>query len=142
MARFTDTEAAYFAGLFDGEGCVQAYINNKGPRNSRNGLEMRLTMSNADPEPLEILVEVIGGSISLKALSKRNPRWADNWLWRISGINAEEFAKEILPYSIIKHAQLEMWLELRSFVARGFRQFTKEELRERESLVQRIGGAK
>ena len=44
--EWSETEIAYFAGLFDGEGCIGIY------KHPRSGFSYKLTLSNTDPRPL------------------------------------------------------------------------------------------
>lgn len=133
--KMTETEIAYLAGLFDGEGCVKAYMGNSA---SKNSMSLKLSMSNSDPEPLELACELFGGSLRCIHLSKRNSKWSDSWCWDVCGKKAEDFARAILPYSLVKKYQLSLFLELRSTLKSGPIAVTAADARKREKLLAQI----
>lgn len=61
-----DTDTAYAAGLFEGEGSVHAvdYYYIKGEKRSRKTPQIKVQISMSDREPLEKFVAVFGGRIT------------------------------------------------------------------------------
>ena len=94
---------AYFAGLFDGEGCIS--INKtKGTKKkpySRSGFQLRTSITNTNIEVLEALQEVYGGKVYVR--EKQGARNYGNWV-----TVSNQCVKPLslwLPYLIIKKNQ-------------------------------------
>lgn len=97
----TTIEAAYFAGLFDGEGSVG--IAKHKSRTSRRGHchELIIQVSSSDKNITVDLKETFGGSVcSFKA-----PKNLPMWRWTISTKKALAFLEIISPYLRIKKEQ-------------------------------------
>lgn len=110
--------AIYAAGLFDGEGCVEVY---EGPQTRGRGIRLNMTLSigMTDVRPLREMQAHFGGALTTKKPRPDKPRWAQAWRWSVSGEEAERFAMLVLPYSITKKEQLELYMELRDTCQRG-----------------------
>lgn len=122
---------AYAAGLFDGEGCVQARMEGR-------NLFTFIQLGNADFRVLFFFHDMFGGRISeVKKTKYRNMGY-----WSISGKNAEHFAQLLIDYSIVKRDQLEAFLELRALVGTVKRgrgsTMDSEDLAKRKMLVLKI----
>jgi|SRR5262245_40038178 len=128
------TDNAYFAGLFDGEGCVFAHhgFNRKKAHRFNYGVHV----SNTDPRPLLKLQEAFGGAVKpVPRLPHQRPLF--KWIAYTRG--AVAFAHEILPYTIIKRDQLEMMIALAQLCQLGRNEkLSKEEISERMDLIGRI----
>ena len=100
-----ETDLAWAAGFFDGDGSV--YIASKAisPRGVRYfGLE--LSISQVDPRPLHKYREMFGGAISM------NPRpiHRDWGKWKAGGKNAAIVLRQLLPYLLSKRGEAELAL--------------------------------
>ena len=102
---------AYFAGLFDGEGCVAMYLGKRG--NSR----YVVTVSNTDRRPLEKAISIWGGSLTCQKAATRKYAKADVLRWHLYGRNAVQFLQDILPYTIIKTEQIQLYLEAMKLIS-------------------------
>lgn len=140
-----DTDAAYAAGLFDGEGCVEVYMQSSGRRGKdgkRRSLRVCLSVSGVDTKPLYWLQEHYGGTVRV-GRNGISPNKRPIGRWGVYGDESEMFAKAILPYVIVKREQLELWFEARrlftSFKGRPRTQrLTDEELLERAEIADRV----
>jgi hypothetical protein len=133
--RIAETELAYFAGLFDGEGCVVArFVTHQ---NEKAYLHTFLSVTNKDLRPLDRLVELFGGKIQIQ--TKQGRSWGS---WQISGNAAGEFAELIYPYSLIKADRLSLFIELRKLVGRRGEIVEPGNQRQREKLVALIDNKK
>lgn len=93
----TDTDIAYAAGFFDGEGCISI---------SKNGaVDIRVT--NTAKNVLVRLQAIFGGSITNRTQKANKTQYA----YSFYGENAVEFIKLIKPYLIDKLPQAEAVLE-------------------------------
>ena len=92
-----ETDKAYAAGFFDGEGCISI---------SKNGaVDVRVT--NTSKCVLDRLVSIFGGSITDRAQRANKRQYA----YSFYGENAVEFLNLIKPYMIEKLPQVETVLE-------------------------------
>ena len=103
----TDTEIAYIAGLFDGEGCVsyKQYMR-KRPHNPRAypTWQIRLEIAMTEKSILVWLCEVLGvGTVTPKKYrTKYTLGWKKQWRWRCSHRDAFKVCCLIFPYAHIK----------------------------------------
>jgi hypothetical protein len=132
MARLRIAHTAYAAGLFDGEGSVQVYYGN----NSPNGIGTKLVVAMMDPKPIYFLQGNFGGSVR-EQWQKGRPKPV--YFWSVAGEESVNFAELILPYTISKYRQLELYLSLRKLVlVRGRRITDKSIIAKRHKLVMAI----
>lgn len=104
----TDNELAYFAGFFDGEGCVAIY-----PK------KYVVSLTNTDIRPLRRAEELWGGYISTQKASTRPGALQDLWRWQIYGHSARPFLEAIRPFSKVKAEQIDVYLAVLSRVPVG-----------------------
>ena len=107
-----DVDAAYIAGLFDGEGCVsyKQYMrkrsHNKKPYPT---WQIRLEIAMTDKSILVWLNEILGvGTVGEKKYKSRYALgWKKQWRWRCSHRDAFYVAWLMWPYSHIKLGKLQ-----------------------------------
>ena len=105
MFNLTETERAYLAGLFDGEGTLGFY------HYRRNRHEVTVGIVNTDPRVHAWLREKFGCGSVRPSTKNRNNHVA--YSWRIAGrTRIEPFLNAILPYLIIKKEQAQCLLDL------------------------------
>ncbi len=92
------SDLAYCAGLFDGEGCIT--LTKGGDSNYR----LRLKITSTDYSVLTWLQEHFGGSIILSRKETDNNK--ESWDWYCKTEDQVVFLFGILPYTIIKRAQI------------------------------------
>lgn len=119
----------YFAGLFDGEGCVILGLH-------KTSITRHLTVGNIDLALIEELKDTFGGNVYSYPAKKE--QWRDVHYWRVSGDAARDVALQILPHARIKREQLELFV--RSFdiapVLWGGTRVAGERLRSEDVLAQ------
>jgi hypothetical protein len=93
---------AYAAGVFDGEGCVGFYI-----RKSTGTALTFLSVTNVDDNLLDFWVVNFGGRVRYTVKDDTFTLG----VWEVYGVDADKMACRILPYSIVKREQLELFLE-------------------------------
>ena len=106
MYNLTETEKAYLAGLFDGEGCIGFY-----EETGKDKHFVMVTISNTDFRIMKWLDEHISfGSINAKHKMPK-PNWKQGWTWQIrSREEVQEFLTTIQPYLLIKKEQAALLL--------------------------------
>lgn len=105
-----DLELAYFAGLFDGEGCVQIahHKPQAGKRTEQHTLRCAIQMT--DEKSVRSFL-CFGGSVCFKGYYTRNPKWKPQWTWSISSNQAKGFLEIMLPHLRLKREQAKMAIE-------------------------------
>lgn len=95
----SETQRAYWAGFFDGEGSVGIYVSSGGV------ITYRCTISQKRPHTgvLRELAEIYDGSITDHKASLCD-------CLQLSSMRAYEFLRDILPYSVIKKEQIKLFL--------------------------------
>jgi hypothetical protein len=131
-----NTEWAYFAGLFDGEGSVTV-SHFKRKTNSRSGkvgadvFNYSLRIANNDPAPLIELEKKFGGKVRLHSAKR------ESFVWIATSDDAVKFASGILPYCRIKGSQLEKFMVLMS-LRNGNTKLTLVQKKTRMKLIAEI----
>lgn len=105
-------DAAYIAGLFDGEGCV--HIRTQFGRKN-GGLRMCLEIVNVDPRPLRY----VRRTMRVGTLAYRSNRKFPYWQYTVNGPDSTKFAKAVHPFTIIKYDELAVFIELRELLDKG-----------------------
>ena len=109
-------DAAYIAGLFDGEGCVTCK-QKKTKRADRGGKiynqwYIRCEISMTDKTVIDWLHETLGfGWSAEKRYSKRPKNYKRQWRWCCGYRNALTFAKLIWPFAQVKLHKLEQIID-------------------------------
>tara|TARA_R100000687_G_C6326846_1_gene107695 strand:+ start:144 stop:566 length:423 start_codon:yes stop_codon:yes gene_type:complete len=108
----TDTEIAYIAGLFDGEGCVsyKQYMR-KRPHNSKAypTWQIKLEIAMTEKSILVWLCEVLGvGTVTPKKYkTKYTLGWKKQWRWRCSHRDAFMVCCALFPYAHVKLGKIQ-----------------------------------
>lgn len=88
----TETELAWAAGLFEGEGCILA--DEKAPRGRPR---VRLYLSSTDLDVVKRFQRILGVG-SIRPHSRPEPQYKDLWAWQISGKAVEAPLRALLPW--------------------------------------------
>ena len=102
--KLTNADLAWFAGFFDGEGCVGAYTRGRSYRAS-------VRVVNTHLPTLEQYSRAFGGRITSLTRSQEHHRAA--FVWSVTGDDASAFLEAILPFLREKKEQAALWLSLR-----------------------------
>lgn len=102
----SDTEAAYIAGLIDGEGSIMLYARMK-------GAGLRVTVSNTYRPIIDWLLQTTEAGSAIEA-----PRKSSNhkvgWTWQLNAEAADSLLRQISKYLVIKRRQADLALEFRN----------------------------
>ena len=112
-------DAAYIAGLFDGEGCVQykKYWDTKRKDRPKRYKVWRISleMSMTDKSVIQWVHEVLGvGTVNINIKNKSpssKPHWKNQWRWRCSHRDALTVAKLMWPFAQVKLHKLEQIID-------------------------------
>lgn len=106
----TKNEAAWLAGLFDGEGSL---INSHNQRQNGNFcLRFQICMCN---EEIVRRVQTVIGTGNISYWKPKNPRHSESWRYHVHGMNAVRVLQQILPWLIVKREDAEMWIDQYTF---------------------------
>jgi hypothetical protein len=129
----SDVEAAYIAGLFDGEGSISLV------RHRRNRWPSpQVAIASNDREVLEWLRTRLGGSISTK--TPRQPTHSISHDWRLTDRRALTFLQDIRPYLLIQRKIRRIDLLLKEYLTCTPRngRYTPELAEQKQALVERF----
>jgi len=88
----TTMEIAYFAGLFDGEGCISIV---------RGGPTITVAVVQVDRRPLDLLAARFGGSVMPHGKPVKETHH-QAYRWQIYSGRARDFLRTVRPYLIVK----------------------------------------
>ena len=102
--KLSDIDAAYLAGIVDGEGCITASLN-------RGYINGRLEIGSVNREFLQSLVDRVGTG-TFCAAGRRSKNAKILYRWHIQLGAMPSLLPQLLPYLKLKKAQAEMMLAL------------------------------
>ena len=102
-----DTDLAYIAGLFDGEGCISyKQYDRKSPNNKKAypTWSIRMEIAMTDKSILVWVHEVLGvGTVNPKRYkTKYTVGWKKQWRWRCQNRDAYLVSCALFPYAHVK----------------------------------------
>lgn len=107
---WNDRDLAYLAGLFDGEGTVEARENKRKDRAA--DWTLRLGIFNTDGNLMRWLVDTFGGTVNVIGKKNRPMARRDVYVWRIPVRKHESLIQALVPHLIVKRSQVELSLHL------------------------------
>jgi intein-encoded DNA endonuclease-like protein len=110
QSKPSETELAWAAGFFDGEGCIIL-------RKSKNTYVVRATVTQVNPAPITKFKQLFGGHISLQ--KQKREGWKDQWKWEQDSKSGVETLKLLLPYLIVKRDVAEIAIEFQNTKKHG-----------------------
>ena len=119
------TTYAYLAGILDGEGSIML-------RRQGRGMQVCLSVTMTDPEPLQLFRAAFGGSVIRS--SRLTVTHKSVYRWYVGSARAESALRYLLPYLLVKRARAEVALKVRE-MGKLNRWSSQSKFDERESLV-------
>lgn len=147
----TESEKAYAAGFFDGEGAVviehskkQRFRRRPNKRNPQRvyfyqaiNWRLRVAVSQIDPSPLLWLQERYGGSIAKRKKGKHGRH--DFYSWQLGSLASDKFLRDIQPYCIVKRREIDIAVKFRALIKPSSKPgLTENEMKERLRLAEEI----
>jgi hypothetical protein len=127
--RSTRVDAAYAAGILDGEGCLTVGFNKKS-RTYDSRIQVGMT-AKALPV-LQAMHGTFGGTLRL--FREETERWEAAWFWNVSGKAALPLLETALPHLMLKDRQARLLIELERMKPGGRNSWTKK-MRERAAAI-------
>lgn len=136
----SESDLAYMAGFFDGEGSVLLCGNHtKGHRNLQGrtaSYHLQIEITSTDREIIDWFLETVDeGSVRERKILQPNHK--PSWTWQMNGRKAASFLKEIYPFLKLKKGQAEIAFEFAETIGTT-RRLTEGIVRLRQSLRDRI----
>ncbi len=135
----SETEKAYFAGLFDGEGSIST---RKHIKNKRSYYYVFIHLGNTHYPTMEFIYKKFGGTMYMA--KKRNAQHKNFWRWATYTKGAKYFLEAVMPFLRIKKEQARLAVILQNHLTfqkkgRGLIYLlSKKELKLRESIRNKI----
>lgn len=107
----SDVEAAYLAGLIDGEGNLSIQLINHKNRPNGKGFILRLQIMNTNKDVLLWAKQKIGAGTFYRYPTLQKPYHRRLYSLAIYGRTLRWLVPRLLPYSIIKKKELEIMLK-------------------------------
>ena len=125
-----DIDLAYMAGFFDGEGCISVRRKRVPQGQKHRHYMLTISVGQISCIPLQPFLEH-GGK-----LFQNEYKGTLMYYWRLSGYDATDFLKLILPYLLLKKELAELAIEFQSgFAHKGTYPFLDDiEIARREEL--------
>lgn len=114
MKMLTATEAAYIAGILDGEGTI--VITFREPRKTcreiSTNLNIQVVVVMTSKETIDWLGATTGTEANVYFTKSRNSKHRSSWAWRLPIGEARELLPQCLPYMVTKKRNAEILIEL------------------------------
>lgn len=128
IGKLRGEKAAYFAGLFDGEGSISLATDKT---SNRIWIACSITLVNKDV--LDELAAVYGGRV--RAMKSHSPKHRIYWRWGLYCNKALSFMKDIRPWLQIKAAVADLVCEFSNLIGQKGRCIDKERLNKRKNVL-------
>ena len=145
MKELLETDRAYLAGFFDGDGCIN--ISKSHPKHSKSPRHvLQVVVAQADRVFLEWWAEQTGLGKVYEDIAQRKvvPMRQRMYHWRMTGQQAEDLLRLMLPFLIVKLPQARIALEFRKIKHNNQRGkgLSPQTLAVRDMLMARLAIAK
>ena len=116
MNKLTPEQAAYIAGIVDGEGCI-SYRMERDMRlvsGHKRYPALKVEVGNTNEELILWLLAVVGEGVTTKARSYQNKNHKPHYsiVWKAN--RALALLEQVLPYLTIKKSRAQLMLDLRA----------------------------
>lgn len=105
-------EAAYFAGILDGEGSITVRVLKPRSEQSAPNVVPRVAVAMTHRPTLDALAERYGGTVILRSAAERTTHRRPVFVWEARGHGLAKCLCDVLPYLRIKRTQAEAALAL------------------------------
>lgn len=112
--EYSETTAAYMAGILDGEGCLSIGNYSGNRKNGDKHYQVNIAISSTDEALITWIVDTFGGykgKYTPKQMSINGRKQV--FRWQCSSDRLSHICEVCLPYLIIKKRQAEILLEMR-----------------------------
>lgn len=108
---------AYFAGFFDGEGCIQITKRKPYAKMKNPSYTLQVSLHNTHKGVIDKLQDLFGGYVG-EHKQKAKDGCARLWQWSLHAKMANAFLDAVSPYLIIKAPEAKIALEFRQEISK------------------------
>lgn len=140
IKKLAETDKAYIAGFFDGEGCISIHKGKIYGKSINPYHRLTIHLANINENIIDYFVDFFGGykRTNYKCRGKERPCH----YWVISTQKAANFLKLILPYLKIKKEQATIAIEFQSRYSYVSRKVSIEEIETRDAYANKLKALK
>src|SRR3990167_458018 len=127
---------AYFAGFFDGEGCICIASQGSKTRNGviRKRYRLEVAVGSTNHWIIEMMKFQFGGAVYTDRRDNHPKTHRPFWRWMICSNQAKVFLEEVLPFLTIKKAEADIAIKWQANRIRG--QLPKEDREKANALAE------
>lgn len=111
QTKWNPLDCAYFAGLFDGEGCFNIRVHHPKKKPEASHYMCRLCLTNTCKTMMDWVLETFGGNYHKRT---RDPKYKSVYHWNLSGPGMDKALICIYPYLRSKKRHAEVMMKFRS----------------------------
>jgi hypothetical protein len=144
-------DLAWFAGFFDGEGCIavaDSWRQRKNGRGIRYSTTIILHVRQCELKPLHRIREITQvGKVNERKMKLRPNNWRRQFQWQVGGNQqVRKILEAIRPYTSVKSSQIDTTIELLDTFGKpgqtGKNLLSESLVRQRQALVKKIQALK
>ena len=133
------TENIYFAGLFDGEGCI--YIKSPSPSEGSHKYQLIVTLANTHRGIIEHLHDSYGGTVQTHGNENNRQRICACYTLKLPSRRAARFLQDISPWLRIKRQEADLALEFQNHMSARL-PLNSETIKYRQSCMKQMKALK
>lgn len=143
ISKLTETQKAYLAGFFDGEGCIHIGTYPPGIYSASTISpfhQLSVTLGNTNRTILEHICTLLSAG-NIQSSKGKNSKTRMYYQWRIYGTKAMEFLELLKPYFILKKEEAVLAIEFQSGKRNppgGHKPLSPEIIQKRTELAERL----
>jgi hypothetical protein len=118
MKKLSETEKAYLAGLWDGDGHISIYKQKSYNYPDKVQYVLRITLTMTHKPTLEFCMNITGIGTIHKLQDTENTR-RNLYQWRLAARKAEDVLREIYPYMKKRKSEADIALRFRDTIGRS-----------------------
>ena len=108
--RLTSSDLSYFAGFFDGEGCITIAKTKPSFGRLRPRFALSVRVVQANEWIIQLFKFYFGGKVYLRP----SIEYRQQWMWEVNNKKAVPFLRLILPYLKLKKSEAELAIEFQT----------------------------
>lgn len=137
MASLNTTDIAYFAGYFDGEGCI--VVTTVHPERAKQSYRLDVSVTGIVKAPIERFHQAFGGTlVPYPGYSNSSTTRRPIFRWAVQGKDAIQFLSYVLPYLVVKREQALVALTFPWHPRRGKTGLSDEDRTKRGEIRERL----
>jgi len=134
MKNMTIAEAAWLAGIIDGEGSIFIMRQKRKDRERDVNYILRLTVESTDHIMAPTCKDITGEGEKIHQSSDARENCSDRLKWQVNGKKAVRVLQHILPYMKVKKDQAEAAISFQSTTKKHWRHMEEDDYKEQEKF--------